>query len=61
MDEISTIEYLLFQTKKEMEKLEKFQSTTDLKYWNGTFPSKQKIKDNLKMIRRIALDLSKQF
>ena len=60
MDEIKILEYLLAQTKKEMEKFERFQDDY-IKEWYETSPSKAKIKDNLKMIRRIALDLYKQY
>lgn len=61
MEELKIIEYLLNQTKLEMEHCDLYCDTHPNERWRMHTPSKAKIKDNLKMIRRVALDLYKQY
>lgn len=59
------IEYMNnFKIRKEEVKKESDEKKDSSIYWewinNNRYPSKQRIKDNLKMIRRISLELEKE-
>lgn len=64
MKEIDLLQYLIQDAKEELERMEeyeKFCADRDNKvWWETRFPSKQRIYDNLKMIRRISLDIERK-
>lgn len=64
MNKISAIEFLLQDAKGEFEKIEAYmemlESGDPKKTWNLQRPSRQRIKDDLKMVRRLSLELEKE-
>ncbi|MEY8357364.1 hypothetical protein AALB39_29045 [Lachnospiraceae bacterium 54-53] len=64
MNKISAIEFLMQDAKGEFEKIENYREVLDTgdqaKLWNLQRPSRQRIKDDLKMVRRLSLELEKE-
>ena len=64
MNKICAIEFLLQDAKGEFEKIENYREVLDSgdqkKLWNLQRPSRQRIKDDLKMVRRLTLELEKE-
>ena len=64
MNKISAIEFLLQDAKEEFEKIETYReilsSGNQGKIWNTQRPSRQRIKDDLKMVRRLTLELEEE-
>ncbi len=64
MNKISAIEFLLQDAKGEFEKIENYREVLDSgdqkKLWSLQKPSRQRIKDDLKMVRRLSLELEKE-
>ena len=64
MNKINAIEFLMQDAKGEFEKIENYREVLDTgdqaKLWNAQRPSRQRIKDDLKMIRRLTLELEKE-
>lgn len=64
MNKINAIEFLLQDVKGEFEKIEAYremlESGDPKKTWNLQRPSRQRIKDDLKMVRRLSLELEKE-
>ena len=64
MNKISAIEFLLQDAKEEFEKIETYReilsSGNQGKIWNAQRPSRQRIKDDLKMVRRLTLELEEE-
>ena len=64
MNKISAIEFLLQDAKGEFEKIENYREVLDSgdqkKLWSLRKPSRQRIKDDLKMVRRLSLELEKE-
>lgn len=64
MNKINAIEFLLQDAKGEFEKIEAYremlESGDPKKTWNLQRPSRQRIKDDLKMVRRLSLELEKE-
>ncbi len=64
MDKISAIEFLMQDAKGEFEKIENYREVLDFgdqkKLWSLQKPSRQRIKDDLKMVRRLSLELEKE-
>lgn len=64
MNKISAIEFLIQDAKGEFEKIENYREVLDSgdqkKLWNLQRPSRQRIKDDLKMVRRLSLELEKE-
>ncbi len=64
MNKINAIEFLLQDAKGEFEKIEAYREVLDSgdqkKIWNLQRPSRQRIKDDLKMVRRLTLELEKE-
>lgn len=64
MNKIDAIEFLLQDAKGEFEKIETYREILNTgdqaKIWNAQRPSRQRIKDDLKMIRRLSLELEKE-
>ena len=64
MNKISAIEFLMQDAKGEFEKIETYREILNTgdqaKLWNAQRPSRQRIKDDLKMIRRLSLELEKE-
>lgn len=67
MEKLRIIQYLVDDTEKEMNYLNEYKSIEEKlrseKNWRELYslrtPSKQRIKDNLKMIRRLTLDIER--
>jgi hypothetical protein len=64
IEKIKMIEYLTDGVKRELELIERYQDhvRSDKKYWEwmGKRPNKQLIIDNLKMVRRISLEIENE-
>lgn len=64
MNKIDAIEFLLQDAKGEFEKIESYKevlnSGDQKKLWSLQKPSRQRIKDDLKMVRRLTLELEKE-
>ncbi|MBW4847975.1 MAG: hypothetical protein KZY87_20650 [Lachnospiraceae bacterium] len=64
MNKIDAIEFLLQDAKVEFEKIETYREILNTgdqaKIWNAQRPSRQRIKDDLKIIRRLSLELEKE-
>lgn len=64
MNKISAIEFLMQDAKGEFEKIENYREVLDFgdqkKLWSLQKPSRQRIKDDLKMVRRLSLELEKE-
>ncbi len=64
MNKISAIEFLMQDAKGEFEKIENYREVLDYgdqkKLWSLQKPSRQRIKDDLKMVRRLSLELEKE-
>lgn len=64
MNKISAIEFLMQDAKGEFEKIENYREVLDSgdqkKLWSLQKPSRQRIKDDLKMVRRLSLELEKE-
>ncbi len=64
MNKINAIEFLLQDAKGEFEKIEAYRevlgSGAQKQIWNLQRPSRQRIKDDLKMVRRLTLELEKE-
>lgn len=71
MDEkVCVLSYLVGSTEKQLDTLELYETAEEMYkksdaqsisvFWKDAIPSKQAIKDNLKMIRRIALEIEKE-
>lgn len=64
MNKISAIEFLMQDAKGEFEKIETYREIRDsgdyAKLWKSQRPSRQRIKDDLKMVRRLSLELEKE-
>lgn len=64
MNKISAIEFLMQDAKGEFEKIENYREVLDFgdqkKLWSLQRPSRQRIKDDLKMVRRLSLELEKE-
>lgn len=64
MNKISAIEFLMQDAKGEFEKIENYREILNTgdqaKLWNAQRPSRQRIKDDLRMIRRLSLELEKE-
>jgi hypothetical protein len=64
IEKMKMIEYLTDGVKKELELIERYKEhvRSDKKYWEwkGRRPSKQLIIDNLKMVRRISLEIENE-
>lgn len=64
MNKISAIEFLMQDAKGEFEKIEAYREMLDSgdhkRTWNLQRPSRQRIKDDLKMVRRLSLELEKE-
>ena len=64
MNKISAIEFLLQDAKGEFEKIENYREVLDSgdqkKLWSLQKPSRHRIKDDLKMVRRLSLELEKE-
>lgn len=64
MNKINAIEFLLQDAKGEFEKIENYREVLDSgdqkKLWSLQKPSRQRIKDDLKMVRRLTLELEKE-
>lgn len=62
-NKINTLDYLVQSTKEKFDSLENYNAAKEINpkaYMFFEKPSKQSIKDNLKLIRRIALELEKE-
>ena len=70
MQEIEFLKHLIADTEKELEYMEQYQKEAKLaekdnsRYakvlWRMRHPSRQRIKDNFKMVRRITLELERR-
>lgn len=64
MNKINAIEFLLQDAKGEFEKIENYREVLDsgdqAKLWSLQRPSRQRIKDDLKMVRRLTLELERE-
>lgn len=64
MNKINAIEFLMQDAKGEFEKIENYREVLDTgdkaKLWSAQRPSRQRIKDDLKMIRRLTLELEEE-
>ena len=64
LNKISAIEFLLQDANGEFEKIETYRealsSRNPGKIWNTQRPSRQRIKDDLKMVRRLTLELEEE-
>lgn len=64
MNKINVIEFLLQDAKGEFEKIETYrellESGDQQKLWEAQRPSRQRIKDDLKVVRRLSLELEKE-
>lgn len=64
MNKINAIDFLLQDAKGEFEKIENYKevlnSDDQKKPWSLQKPSRQRIKDDLKMVRRLTLELEKE-
>lgn len=64
LNKISAIEFLTQDAKEEFKKIEAYremlESGDSKRRWNLERPSRQRIKDDLKMVRRITLELEKE-
>lgn len=64
MNKINVIEFLLQDAKGEFEKIETYRellvSGNQQKLWEAQRPSRQRIKDDLKVVRRLSLELEKE-
>lgn len=64
MNKISAIEFLMQDAKGEFEKIEVYREVIETgdqtKLWNAQRPSRQRIKDDLKMVRRLTLELEEE-
>ena len=64
MNKIDAIEFLLQDAKGEFEKIENYReilkSGDQEKIWDLQRPSRQRIKDDLKMVRRLTLGLEEE-
>lgn len=64
MNKINVIEFLLQDAKGEFKKIETYrellESGDQQKLWEAQRPSRQRIKDDLKMVRRLSLELEKE-
>lgn len=64
MNKISAIEFLMQDAKGEFEKIEVYREVLDYgdqkKLWSLQKPSRQRIKDDLKMVRRLTLELEEE-
>ena len=64
MNKISAIEFLTQDAKGEFKKIENYREVLDSgdqnKLWSLQKPSRQRIKDDLKMVRRLTLELEKE-
>ena len=64
MNKINAIKFLLQDAKGEFEKIETYrellESGSHQKLWEAQRPSRQRIKDDLKMVRRLTLELEKE-
>lgn len=64
MNKINAIKFLLQDAKGEFEKIENYREVLDsgnqAKLWSLQRPSRQRIKDDLKMVRRLALELERE-
>lgn len=64
LNKISAIEFLMQDAKGEFEKIENYREVLDTgdqkKLWSLQKPSRQRIKDDLKIVRRLTLELEKE-
>ncbi len=64
MNKINAIEFLLQDAKGEFEKIEAYkemlESNDQTKRWSLQRPSRQRIKDDLKIVRRLTLELERE-
>lgn len=64
MNKIDAMEFLLQDAKGEFEKIETYrellESGDQQKLWEAQRPSRQRIKDDLKMVRRLTLELERE-
>ena len=64
MNKINVIEFLMQDAKGEFRKIETYrellESGDQQKLWEAQRPSRQRIKDDLKMVRRLSLELEKE-
>lgn len=64
MNKINAMEFLLQDAKGEFEKIDAYremlESSDQTKCWNLQRPSRQRIKDDLKMVRRLTLELERE-
>lgn len=64
MNKISAIEFLMQDAKGEFVKIETYREILNTgdqaKLWNAQKPSRQRIKDDLKMVRRLTLELEEE-
>jgi hypothetical protein len=64
MNKINAIEFLLQDAKGEFEKIEAYRemlkSNDQTRRWNLQRPSRQRIKDDFKIVRRLTLELEKE-
>lgn len=64
LNKISAIEFLLQDAKGEFKKIETYreliESGDQRKLWEAQSPSRQRIKDDLKMVRRLTLELEEE-
>lgn len=64
MNKINAIKFLLQDAKGEFEKIETYrellESGDQQQLWEAQRPSRQRIKDDLKMVRRLTLELERE-
>ncbi|HCD44295.1 MAG TPA: hypothetical protein DEQ64_11270 [Lachnoclostridium sp.] len=64
MNKISAIEFLMQDAKGEFVKIETYREILNTgdqaKLWNAQKPSRKRIKDDLKMVRRLTLELEEE-
>jgi len=64
LNKISAVEFLMQDAKGEFEKIENYRevliSGDQKKIWDLQRPSRQRIKDDLKMVRRLSLEHEKE-
>jgi hypothetical protein len=64
LNKINVIEFLMQDAKGEFRKIETYrellESGDQQKLWEAQRPSRQRIKDDLKMVRRLSLELEKE-
>jgi hypothetical protein len=64
LNKISAIEFLMQDAKGEFVKIETYREILNTgdqaKLWNAQKPSRKRIKDDLKMVRRLTLELEEE-